>query len=249
METTPQSSASQKDVLILTCVHGDEQFANDPVYQLQKDYGDRFDWIIGNPQAMQKNVRYIEVDLNRVAPGDPKGKEYEVRRAAELCEILQQYHFVLDIHGTIAHCGIFTLIPNPSIHTLALAAALPIENIVIWARQERKETKRGSLCYAHPCAVGIECGPKNAPEISEKLLAILRSIVRDGIQIQIASRLQKRIFRVYGSLPDQADLPQLKDFQETQFNGETFYPLLAAQYKGIACYKMQEVDLWEHFAY
>ena len=58
------------------------------------------DVFVGNPQAKEKGVRFIESDLNRSFNG--KTDTIEERRAVELKKILSPYDFVLDIHSTIS---------------------------------------------------------------------------------------------------------------------------------------------------
>lgn len=56
---------------------------------------------------------------------------------------------------------------------------------------------------------------------------------------------KKEIYKVYGKLLiGEVDNLRLKDFCETESDGEKFYPLLAGQYLdlGISCYKMKKVD-------
>jgi succinylglutamate desuccinylase len=54
---------------------------------------------VGNPKASEKNVPFIESDLNRVFPGKDDGT-YEERRAHELSPKIQASDLVIDIHST-----------------------------------------------------------------------------------------------------------------------------------------------------
>lgn len=252
--TSTIPSSTDKDLLILTCVHGNEDFANAPVRALQEQYGDRFDWVIGNPNALEQRVRYTDIDINRIAPGSPDDPLYEARRAAELLRIASGYPYVIDIHGTTADCGVFSLIPGAplTMQRLALATALPIENVVIWADEAERQSGNGPLSPLMPCGIAVECGPKNVPEIAEQLLEALRSVVRDGIGGCLRRQSPKKLFRVYGSLK-KTDLPDgtppLRDFEQARVGDEKFFPLLSGQYENTACYKMEEVDLWRLFSY
>jgi succinylglutamate desuccinylase len=125
--TSNTPSSADEDLLVLTCVHGNEDFANGPVSALQEQYGDRFDWIVGNPRALDQRVRYTEVDMNRVAPGSPDDPRYEGRRAYELLQIASRYPYVIDIHGTTANCGVFSIVPGAplTLQRLALRQRFP----------------------------------------------------------------------------------------------------------------------------
>src|SRR3989338_3436409 len=55
-------------------------------------------WGVGNPLASERNVRFVDSDLNRnygknISPG------YEEQRAAELKPLLAQADYLLDVHS------------------------------------------------------------------------------------------------------------------------------------------------------
>jgi len=234
----------KKKFLFIGGTHGDEKIGVDILAAIQKDRTvRRLDWIVGNGKAVQKNKRYIDVDLNRAAPGNSKAKEYEKRRAWEILKLAKKYKYVIDIHGTKSSSGIFIIVTNPKIENLIFAASLPVRNVVIWVA--KKSEIINPLSEYFPCGLEIECGPQNSKKIRKKLRKIITDLLKNNSDIK---NTKSRIFQVYGRVEGSWN-PQLKDFEETIINGEKFYPLLAGQYQNITCYKMKKIDFLDLLAY
>lgn len=103
--------------LYITYTHGDEY----PPYEIP-------DALIANPLAKERNVRYIETDLNR-SFGVKTPVSYEEKRAVELGEMLNDYDLVIDIHRTTAQtkfCGIVTK-SDDAVYTLPYGVSAVIQ--------------------------------------------------------------------------------------------------------------------------
>jgi hypothetical protein len=261
----------QKDILFLAATHGNEAFTIPILQKLQQEFPDRFDWLVANELAMERGVRFVEIDLNRSAPGDRNSTQYEMWRANDLLAIAQQYRFVIDLHGTLSNSGIFVLMSNPTPANIALAVSLPVSNIVIGADTRSRDC--GPLMQFVNCGVVIECGPKHSEAIHEELEKILREIIVKSISLD-PSRKQEW-FRVYGRIPllhqrmmdrvwfepmkstddwESSLFESLQDFRLNTIKGkdeveEAFYPLFVGQYPDTVCYKMQKVNFWDLFAH
>lgn len=241
--------AKQKDILVLTAVHGDESIGVRAMRIIDKRIPDnRFAWTIANEKALSKNQRFVDADLNRAAPGNKNSKQYEVRRASELLKLANNYRYVFDIHGTSANSGIFTIVTNPTLENLALASILPIDNIVIWISQPRK--KSGPITQFVKCGLEIECGLKNSPKTLKQLAKILEEINGKSIDYSNLNLKGKNLFQVYGKLMkseiNNKNYKKLKDFKKTKINTEIFFPLLVGRYLGLACYKMRKLNHRDH---
>ncbi len=240
---------AEESVLFLTAVHGDEGFSI-PVLQA---LGLHIPWLIANEKALARGVRFIDADLNRVAPGCATSDKYEVRRASELIEIAKKYPSVIDIHGTTANSGIFTIVTNPTPVNFALATSLPIERVVIWVAKSSE--MQGPLTQFMNCAVEIECGPKNSKEVWIELEEILGRFLyfrsSAGGHWSHLVYPEHEWFRVCGKLGKEISLQgkSLVDFQEVELHGESFYPLLVGQYADALCYKMQKINFWDMLSY
>ena len=206
-------------------------------------------WLVANERAYKTGVRFTEADLNRSAPGNSLSPIYEVRRAYEIMQIAARYRFVIDIHGTTASTGIFVIVTNPTPANIALAASIPIANVVIWAA--KSSAHAGPLSQFVNCGVEIECGPKTSRRIREELRDVLWAISWGKNDALAPTQTKQTWYRVYGSIPrrKRCRTPKLKDFEQATVDYETFYPLLVGQYKTELCYKMELVNFNDILAY
>lgn len=237
---------NKQTILFILATHGDEGFTI-PIFQkIEKRYPkDKFnyDWIVGNPKAVELNSRYVDADLNRSAPGDSSSIIYEKKRAAEIIEFANNFDCVIDVHGSISDCGIITIIPKPTINNLLLAGTLPIQRNVIWyAKSSLEEGPIVQFC--DPTALEIECGPKENKQVQKELEKIIIEIISGDYRISRLS--EKEFYAVYGK--KEADGNKYSDFVESG-DSEKFYPFLANQYPGIACYKMKKIDVLREYLY
>lgn len=241
------------NILIILSTHGNEGFSIPPLKTLEKKYPKNkygYDWIIGNPKAHEKNVRFTEGDLNRLAPGNMSSKIYEERRAAELINLSSKYKFIIDIHGTDSNSGVFVLVTNPSLENLLLASSLPIKNVVIWASKESL-TKGPVTQYAKCPALEIECGPKNSKEISKLLESTLERIIKNPypkLDETMENLKNQNYFVVYGKELD-VDTSKMLEFKKTKIKNEEFYPLLVNAYQKGSARKMKKIDFFDLLSY
>lgn len=89
-------------ILVIGGMHGNEPLGIEVVRMLVEDPVKNVDALLANEKAINKNLRFVESDLNRNFPGDSSSESYEVRRAAELVSLCERYDLVLDFHNT--HC-------------------------------------------------------------------------------------------------------------------------------------------------
>ncbi len=93
---------SQLRALFISATHGDEGFSIKVLDELERKYPkDKygFERIIGNPKALTKNVRFIDANLNRSAPGKKNSLIYEQRRAFKIMQLTKKFDYVIDLHG------------------------------------------------------------------------------------------------------------------------------------------------------
>lgn len=241
------------NILFISSTHGNEGFSIPPLKNLEKEYPKKkygYDWIIGNPKAHEKNVRFTEGDLNRLAPGNISSKIYEEKRAAELIKLSSKYKSIIDIHGTNSNSGVFVLVTNPTLENLLLASTLHIKNVVVWAA--KASLIKGPVTQYTKCpAVEIECGPKNSKKISKVLELALEKIIKNPcpkFDEIIENKKKQEYFVVYGSV-ENVDTSQMTDFKKTKLNNEEFYPLLVNAYKKGSTRKMKKLNIIDLLAY
>jgi succinylglutamate desuccinylase len=232
-----------KKILFIYRTHGNESVGERALKKFEHGENPvsskiKYDTVVGNPAARKKNVRFTDCDLNRSAPGSKNSDLYEERRAWEILKIAGDYDSIIDLHGTAAHSGIFTIVTNPTRRNLEFARTLPVPKIVIW--KSSTPSKTGPLTRFVDCGVEIECGPQNSKVVVADLAAILRKIIDQGLKG--ATSPSKKIFVVYGKIIREEygkRKPIWHDFQKAKYRGEEFYPLLVGQYKKYICYKMK----------
>ncbi len=94
--------------IILAGVHGDEVcgvLALEKILPTLKIERGRVFFAYGNPQAIEKNKRFVEANLNRMfeddsLPSELDRKSYEYKRAQYLKSYLRQADALLDIHAS-----------------------------------------------------------------------------------------------------------------------------------------------------
>ncbi len=131
-------------ILIIGATHGNELLGIKLYQRLLIKHSpllEHVDFIIGNPRAYAKNVRFIEQDLNR-SYQDSSSKTYEAHRAQEIKKYIEQTkpNIVLDMHTTTCkqpNCLIIASLDDPMIcrflrasHITKLLQVQPMGDIV-----------------------------------------------------------------------------------------------------------------------
>jgi len=157
-----------KNIAIVICLHGDELFGLEIMDKLSKN----IPVFIGNPLAIEKRRRFIDMDLNRSFPGDEKGS-YEEKRAAYLLNELKNFDCVIDIHSSSCDLELFGIITKVNEKNLALANKLGLKKLIIMSE---KVGLGKSLIDHVPCGISLEIGPHEKKEnIDEVIKAINNS--------------------------------------------------------------------------
>jgi aspartoacylase len=165
--------------------------------------------LLGNPEAIQKNVRFIDRDLNRSFLSQPSdgdmAETYESGRAREIKAALQsgppgKRTFAIDLHTTTTHMGI-TLITNTDPVNLAVAADVQKNlhgaRIYCFADSHRINS---CLRAAADGGLGVEIGPIPQGVVRHDTLEITAGVVQ-----QILNTLET--FNEGGYAPPDRHLP------------------------------------------
>jgi len=236
----------KKDILFIAATHGDEPIGKQILERIEDN--SIFELEIGNPKALIQKKRFLESDLNRSAPGNPKSSLYEERRAYEILKKSKNYKYTIDIHGSIKDNGIFIIITNPTRENLKLASLLNIQNIVIWPSENEQA---GALSQYFSCGIEIECGEKTDPRVMNKLEKILRDFLTHYTERENTDwkeRLNKRrLFYMDGPIrPNEiSDKNILKEFTPINIHDEIIFPVFIGsyEYNDIIGYKLKQYTL------
>lgn len=176
-------------IVVGSCIHGVETGSLPAVVELLEELTTgavtpvgTLTVFLGNPEAVRKEVRFVEADLNRVFHSDAP-PSLEARRAAQLRPLLDSASLFFDFHQTMQP----SLTPffifgwhEPSY----LWARLVGGSSVLVTRDGRQSFAAGSLCGDEYCrqqgtpAITLELGEKGIrPEAARLCYTTLRALL------------------------------------------------------------------------
>lgn len=119
-----------KKILVIGGLHGNESLGIEIVQALQQNPVPGVTALIGNPEAVKQNQRFVKNDLNRIFPGNQNGT-LEERRAADLMQKAAEFDLVLDFHNTTTPSNDCVFVGENSRALLPIAATLGLSRAVI----------------------------------------------------------------------------------------------------------------------
>jgi len=188
-----------KKLLIVSGTHGNEV---NPIMAVDKfrnlisaSQNKHFEFILGNPLACQKGLRYLDIDLNRSFDLEKYNLNkdlYEIQRAQELVKKYgptssKECQIVLDLHTTTSCMGTSIVQYGRRKKDFYLAAILQSKFGLPIYLHEQDSQQNGFLVEAWPCGLVIEIGPVAQnhydPIIVERFLIILNFLedLLDGV--------------------------------------------------------------------
>ena len=153
----------------------------------------------GNPEAIARNVRFVDADLNRqfaVAEGPAsddgkgaaEGAPLEASRAAAIRALVASHSidFVIDLHSTNADVGLVVMVPaaEKNVAAMRVAHALatkPGRPPVHITGTDLPLLRNWSVDAAAPAGLSIEVGPLPHGTLSAGLLEATRRLVMDAL--------------------------------------------------------------------
>ena len=178
-----------KKLLIVSGTHGNEL---NPIMAVDKfrnlisaSQNNYFEFILGNPLACEKGLRYLDKDLNRSFDFEKSLLNhdlYEIKRAQEIVnkygpDSLKACQIVLDLHTTTSSMGTSIVMYGRRKKDFYLAAILQSKFGLPIYLHEKDPNQTGFLVEAWPCGLVIEVGPVAQnhydPIIVERFLILL----------------------------------------------------------------------------
>lgn len=176
------------------------------------------DFILANEEAAKRNVRFIDQDLNRSFPGNPKGN-YEERRAAEILPAIQSADIVIDIHTTTSEVKMVPIIASLTSEIKKVINLTTAKEIVVMGDEA---VKRSLIGHAN-VGVSLEFGlsySQTADAMNEVQRVIEYLIVNKELTPQ-----ERKIFYVSGKIPLDRELPKnARNFEPLELDG--IFPFL-----------------------
>ncbi|MCO8245170.1 MULTISPECIES: succinylglutamate desuccinylase/aspartoacylase family protein [unclassified Haladaptatus] len=161
------------EVAIVAGIHGDEPCGPRAVERLLTENPDverAVKVVVANERALERGVRYINEDLNRVFPGDPDAETYEQRLAHELVTELRDCT-VLSLHSTQSYAQPFALVDRVNAVARSICPYLPVSELV-----ETDVFTKGKL-ISHPHTLEVECGLQGSDEAARNAYDLVRGFL------------------------------------------------------------------------
>jgi predicted deacylase len=120
------------EVAVVGAVHGDEPCGARAIERFlasEHDVQRPAKLIVANERALERGVRYVDVDLNRALPGDPESDRYEDRLAHDLLAEVRDCT-TLGIHSTVSYDRPFANVAYLDERKREVVAHLPVEQAV-----------------------------------------------------------------------------------------------------------------------
>jgi len=228
---------------IIVCLHGTETSG----LKVKQKLKGAFSVFLGNPRAVANRVRFIDSDLNRVFPGNPKGN-YEERLAFELLEKLKKLDYVIDLHTSECNFPLFGIITKPTTKKVEFAKKLGLKKLVIMNDQI---ARGGALIDYLNCAISLEVGPHSRSGNVQDFIETIKNFPQK-------SKRNMEIYRVYDFIKGEKDVRFfVENFQEVKkgtliakgkinyFAKEDFIPVFVGKshHDGRLCLVARKVDL------
>jgi aspartoacylase len=220
---------AQGRVLVVAATHGNErnapwlleQWRQHP--QLLRSHGLELQLEIGNPEALARNRRYIDRDLNRsFAPellADASRQEREIQRARALLAAhgpggATPCCVAIDLHSTTSAMGNSLVVYGRRPADLALAAGIQARLGLPVYLHEADPAQTGFLVERWPCGLVIEVGPVpqglvSAPICRQTQLALEAALdalaAASAGRLRLPRRLTVHVHRGSLDLPRRAD--------------------------------------------
>ncbi len=160
---------------IIGCVHGDEPIGLRVIRKLEKVriLRGKLILIVANPNAVKKNKRYIESDLNRSF--NDKAHTYEEKLAKKLSLEIKSSDLVLDIHATNSNFKELAIITNLSQGVLTNVRYMKSKRIMY---APRRIFGGNELISQVKKGIALEYGPNKSGRNYTAALRDIKNILR-----------------------------------------------------------------------
>lgn len=164
----------EPEVAVVAAIHGDEPCGVSAVERLlAEDIAVQIPakLIVANELALDRGVRFVDEDMNRVFPGAPEAETHEARLAYRLAEEIEGCR-VLALHSTQSHGKPFAVVDG--IHEFAefVVPRLPVAAVV-----DSANFVEGRIFTVAPDCVEVECGYQGSDQAAENAYNLTRAFL------------------------------------------------------------------------
>ncbi|WP_251331107.1 succinylglutamate desuccinylase/aspartoacylase domain-containing protein [Haloplanus pelagicus] len=189
------------EVAVVAAVHGDEPCGPRAVDDLLSDppeFRRPVKFVVANERALERDVRYLDDDLNRAFPGEADAESHERRLAKRLLTELDGCT-TLALHSTQSYADPFALVDSVGPEKAALCAQLPLDAVV------ETDVYAGGRLIDYPGIVEVECGLQWSETATENARAVIDAfLAATGVFPEAAGVTPDDdvpIFRLTGQVP------------------------------------------------
>lgn len=192
----------EPEIAVVGSIHGDEPEgakAIERVLAEELHHKKAVKYIVANPPALERGVRYIDADMNRVCPGDSESDDLERRLAARVCEETGGYT-KLALHTTRSHPEPFALFSRYDSEVFELASKLPVDHIV-----DESALSGGSYTNCGS-VVSVECGCQGTDAAVDTAEEVVKAFldVTDAVETGYEPDADPDYFAIKDSVPKDA---------------------------------------------
>lgn len=201
----PLGESMPKDILVVACQHGNERFGAQVLQLIEHEpnLAHRVDTVIANPVAFNRNVRFIQSDMNRLF-GPNKTDSYERRQAIKLFGQLPVYKYIVDLHTTTAEVEGVIIAPDLFKPTQRVINAFNREAVAVMPRRMSESSLIGSRRGSSMGAIALEYNVDFArtEDAHAEVLNGLEKLADDSPQLPI----RRDVYFVNGVIPVSTEL-------------------------------------------
>jgi len=158
---------------IVGSVHGDEPAGKKAIKKILSEdleFKKPVKFIIANEEALEKDKRYLDMDLNRSFPGKQNSKSHEEKLAHRLKDEVKGTK-VLDLHTTRSYPKPFATIKNTNEETIELIEASNIDKAVHFPESS------GTLVEKAKAGIVAETGYQKSQEAVDNAVRIIKNFL------------------------------------------------------------------------
>lgn len=181
----------EPEYAVVTCIHGEESCGWEAIQKFREsDYKLKkpLKVILANEEAFEIGERYIDVDMNRVFPGDPDSEVHEEKLAYRLESEIEGLK-VLDIHSTVSREAPFGIIVGDNSEELELARSAGIEQLV--------DMSYVGGMSPEICSVTVELSRTSGDPAEDAYELLLNFLAAEGLIDAEFERSDPEFFKVY----------------------------------------------------
>ncbi|WP_121744627.1 M14 family metallopeptidase [Natronorubrum halophilum] len=253
-----QLGSGTPELAVVAGIHGDEPCGVRAVERLldERPTVERpVKLIVANEEALERQVRFVDEDLNRAFPGAPDVATHEGQLAARLVDELEDC-LTFSMHSTQSHAEPFAIVNNVTETAKTVVPQLPVAAMV-----ETSNFAEGRL-FSEVETIEVECGmqgsetaAQNADRLTRTFLTAVDALPGDTVGrdlpvyrlTDVIGKEQASTYEVFveNFAVVEAGDPFAAADGETQVAEEPFYPVLMSPngYRDVFGYAAEKLDV------